>query len=40
MELIFGDKKNSGGDKSGEYLEWFNSEIPCFAKNCFIDTAV
>jgi hypothetical protein len=31
VDLILGNKKNSGGDKSGEYGEWFNFGIPSFS---------
>jgi hypothetical protein len=40
VDLISGNKKKPGGDKSGEYGGCFNFGISYFAKNCFIDTAV
>jgi hypothetical protein len=42
VELILRNKKKSGGDIWGKYGGGglFNSGIPCFAKNCFVDTAV
>jgi hypothetical protein len=43
VDLILGDKKTSGGDKSREYGGGggeFNFEIHCFVKNFFIDTTV
>jgi hypothetical protein len=32
VDLILGNKKKSGGDKSGEYGRWFNFGIPCLQK--------
>jgi hypothetical protein len=39
VDLIWGNKKKSGADKSGEYGVLFNFRIPYFAKNYFIDAA-
>jgi hypothetical protein len=34
VDLILGDKKKSGGNKSGEYWGLFNSGIPCLVLQC------